>query len=181
MKLFLANTVFISALVCPLSSVSAADKSLASTLNIYVFPTAGQDSSRQSSDEASCYQWAVNNSGVDPFDVERNAAAQAQQSNEAQQRAEKEGAGAGAKGALRGALGGALIGEIADDDAGGGAAIGAVIGTVRGRRKGREARSQAQRNVQQQEQMQQQVTAQQRDDFKRAFSVCLEAKDYLVK
>ena len=46
-----------------------AQKSLAATLNVYVFPTTGQDASQQSKDEAECYQWAVGNTGSDPFDL----------------------------------------------------------------------------------------------------------------
>ena len=34
-------------------------KTLAATLNVYVFPTEGQTSEQQSKDEAECYGWAV--------------------------------------------------------------------------------------------------------------------------
>ncbi|NOR41392.1 MAG: hypothetical protein GQ537_09290, partial [Gammaproteobacteria bacterium] len=51
----------------------------------------------------------------------------------------------------------------------------------RGRRRGRQQQAQAQQQVQQQSQRQQQATAEQMDSFKRAFSVCLEAKNYMVK
>jgi hypothetical protein len=36
-------------------------KSLSSTMEVYVFPTEGQDASQQSIDEAECYQWANEN------------------------------------------------------------------------------------------------------------------------
>ena len=36
-------------------------ESLANTLDVYVFPSAGQDSSQQNIDESSCYEWAVSN------------------------------------------------------------------------------------------------------------------------
>ena len=49
----------------------AAEQSLASTLNIYVFPSKGQAESQQSEDESACYQWAVQNSGVDPFELQK--------------------------------------------------------------------------------------------------------------
>ena len=41
-----------------------AQKSLASTLNVFVFPTKGQPATQQSQDEAACYQWAVQNTGT---------------------------------------------------------------------------------------------------------------------
>lgn len=42
-------------------------------------------------------------------------------------------------------------------------------------------RLKAQQQAQQQGQAQQQATAEQVDNFKKAFSVCLEVKDYMVK
>ena len=41
-----------------------AGKSLASTLEVYVFPAAGQPADQQSKDEAECYSWAVSNTGL---------------------------------------------------------------------------------------------------------------------
>ena len=52
-----------------------------------------------------------------------------------------------------------------------GAAYGAAAGAVAARRRSRAASQQAQ----------QQATAEQVGNFKKAFSVCLEAKDYMVK
>ena len=91
------------------------------------------------------------------------------------------GTGAGARGAVRGAAAGALIGEIASDDAGKGAAYGAAAGAIGGRRRARRARSEAQSQVEVQAAQAQQATAEQLENFKKAFSVCLEAKQYLVK
>lgn len=170
---------FMAMLTMPVSSEG--QKTLASTLDIYVFPTAGQDSKQQSTDEASCYSWAVSNTGSDPFEVSRQAEQHAQQSASSQQQASQAGAGSGARGAFRGAAVGALIGEIADDDAGKGAAIGATAGLLRGRRLGRQEQARAQQQAQQQSQNQQRATAEQMNSFKRAFSVCLEAKGYMVK
>ena len=86
----------------------------------------------------------------------------------------------GLKGAARGAAGGALIGGIAGD-AGKGAAIGAASGAVAGRSRGRQQQQAAEQQVAQQSAQAQQATAQQLDNFKKAFSVCLEAKKYMVK
>ena len=48
-------------------------KTLAATINVYVFPNAGQDAARQSKDESQCYAWAVQNTGSDPFQLAKQA------------------------------------------------------------------------------------------------------------
>lgn len=173
----------------------APQKSLAATLDVYVFPTTGQTPEQQSTDEAACYSWAVQNAGVDPFALQKQAEQQQQQAQQAQQQtqqAQKEiaaaGQGAGVKGAVGGAAAGALIGEIASDDAGKGAAYGAAAGAIMARRRAHGAQAEASQQVQQQSQQAQQqsqqaqqLTAEQMDNFKKAFSVCLEAKKYMVK
>ena len=47
------------------------NKSLASTLEIYVFPGDGQKEDQQSKDKGECYEWAAGNTGVDPFDLQK--------------------------------------------------------------------------------------------------------------
>ena len=158
-----------------------APESLAATLDVYVFPTKGQTPGQQSEDEAACYQWAVGNTGVDPFAAQKQAEAQAQQAGAQTQQAAQAGQGAGARGALGGAAVGALVGEIADDDAGKGAAWGAALGGISARRHARSAQQQATQQVESQSQQAQAATATEIDNFKKAFSVCLEAKDYMVK
>jgi hypothetical protein len=159
----------------------ASQKSLAATLETYVFPAEGQTPDQQSTDEAACYNWAVQNTGTDPFALQKQAQQIEQQSQQAQQQIAASGQGAGAKGAVGGAAIGALIGEIASDDAGKGAAYGAAAGAVISRRQTRRAKGAASQDVQQQSQQAQQATAQQVENFKKAFSVCLEGKKYLVK
>lgn len=156
-------------------------KTLASTMDIYVFPKESQAADQQSRDEASCYEWAVGNSGSDPFELQKQKVAQAEQTEEAVAAAKQSGQGAGARGAVRGAVAGAVIGEIVDDDASDGAAIGAAAGAIRSRRRARTARAEATKAAEQEGQAKQQATAVQIENFKKAFSVCLEAKDYLVK
>ena len=151
---------------------ASAQKSLAATLGIYAFPSQGQNATTQSQDEAACYQWAVGNSGVDPF----NAANQNQQ-QQAQAQAQAQGAqGQGVKTAAKGAAAGALIGGIAGD-AGTGAAAGAAAGAIAGRHRRKQAEAQAA----QQSASSQQATAQQMDAFKKAFGACMDAKKYIVK
>jgi hypothetical protein len=159
---------------------AAAQQSLASTLNVYVFPTAGQDAQQQSIDEGTCYNWAVQNTGSDPFALQKQAQQQQQQTQQAQQQAQHVGAGAGAQGAVGGAAAGALIGAIAGDT-GKGAAYGAAAGLLAGRSAGRHARASATQQATQQGQQAQAATAQQIDNFKKAFSVCLEGNNYMVK
>jgi len=158
----------------------AQQKTLAATLNIYAVPNKGQTPEQQSQDETACYQFATQNSGVDPFALQKQAAQQQQQTAQATQEASKAGQGAGVRGAVGGAAGGALVGAIAGD-AGKGAAIGAGVGVVAGRRSGRRAEEKATQQAQQQGQQAQQATQQQMDNFKKAFSVCMEAKNYMVK
>lgn len=159
----------------------AQSQSLGSTMDMFIFPAEGQDSSQQSKDEAACYEWAVGNTGVDPFSLAKQAEADQQQAQADMQAAEQAGRGAGASGAVRGAAAGALIGEIANDDASEGAAWGAAAGAVRGRRQGRAAQQQAQAQAAAQAEQREGATEQQLANFKNAFSVCLEAKEYMVK
>ena len=156
-------------------------KSLASTLEVYVFPAAGQAADQQSMDEAECYSWAADNTGSDPFDLEKQQEQQAQQTEQQVQQAQSATQGAGAMGAVRGAAAGAVIGEISDGDASQGAAYGAAAGAVVARRRSRAASEQAQQQAEEQGAAQQQATEEQIDNFKKAFGVCLEAKDYMVK
>jgi hypothetical protein len=156
-------------------------KTLASTLNIYAFPQKGQAADQQSKDEASCYDWAVQNSGNDPFELQKQSTSQAEQTEQAKASAEQSRRGSGLRGGAGGAAAGAVIGKIASDDAGKGAAYGAAAGAVGGRLKSRRSAQQATSQAEQQGQSQQQSTQEQINNFKKAFSVCLEGKDYLVK
>ncbi|HEX6994768.1 MAG TPA: hypothetical protein VF339_11555 [Gammaproteobacteria bacterium] len=164
----------------PIQAV-AQDQSLASTIDVYVFPTEGQDGRQQSTDEAACYEWAVSNTGSDPFDLAKQQHANAQQSQAELEAAQEVGRGAGAGGFVGGAAAGALIGEIANDDAAEGAAWGAGLGAIASRRAGKHAREQAAAETTRQAESRETSTAEQVENFKKAFSVCLEAKKYLVK
>jgi len=164
-----------------MQSASSGQKSLAATMDVYVFPTTGQSSEQQSKDEATCYQWAVQNTGTDPFQLQQQQATEKQQAAEASQQAAQVGEGSGVRGAARGAAAGALVGGIADDHWGKGAAWGAAIGGLAARRRGHMAQEEATQQVQAQSQEAQQATQEQMTNFKKAFSVCLEAKKYMVK
>ena len=111
-------TLLLFALPFSIGFAQDASNTLASTLDVFVFPTEGQDSSQQSKDEAECYSWAADNTGSDPFQLESD--------NE-------------------------------------------------------QAQAQAEQQAAQQSATSQQATDEQVGNFKKAFSVCLEAHDYMVK
>jgi hypothetical protein len=178
------HSILLTALLAvPLAGAIADEsgKSLASTLEVYVFPTEGQSAEQQSKDEAECYGWATSNTGSDPFELQKQSEQQQQQTEQQVAQAKSATQGAGAKGAVKGAAAGALIGEVSGGDAGDSAAIGAAAGAIASRRRGRAASAHAQEEAQAQGAAQQQAIADQVDNFKKAFGVCLEAKDYMVK
>jgi hypothetical protein len=160
---------------------ASAQKTLAATLNVYVFPAAGQNASQQSKDESECYQWAVQNTGTDPFAAQKQAQATQQQAAQQQQQVQQATQGAAVKGAAKGAAAGALIGEVASNDADEGAKYGAAAGALAGRHAKKQAQAKAQQQAQQQTQQAQALSAEQIGGFQKAFSVCLEAKKYMVK
>ena len=159
----------------------AQQKSLAATMNVYVFPTKGQTAQQQSTDEASCYNWAVQNTGNDPFALQKQSQQAQKQADQAQQQIAQSGKGAGAVGAVGGAAAGALIGEIAGHSASAAAGWGALAGAVIARRRTHRAKEEASEQVEEQNQQAQQATAEQVENFTKAVSVCLEAKNYMVK
>ena len=155
----------------------AQSQSLGSAMGVSVFPANGQDSTQQSKDEAECYSWAEENSGVDPFELQKQQDAKDQQTAEqlaAAEDAQRSG------GAVKGAAAGAVVGELAGNDVGHSAAVGAAIGAVGNRRRNRSAQQQA-AQVEQQAAGAQQATEAQIETFMNGFTACLEAKDYVAK
>lgn len=142
--------------------------SMAKSLGMYVFPSNNQDAATQQADEAACYSWAVQQSGVDPLNLPEV---------KPQEVPGGMGAAGAVGGAAKGAAVGAAIGAISGD-AGKGAAIGATAGGFGGLRQGRRAQRQGQAQAQQQAVNQE---AQMMNEFKKAFAVCLEGKGYTVK
>ena len=140
---------------------------LTKKLSIYVFPAKGQDAAQQNKDIMACYTWAKQQSGVDPFNPPKVEA----------QEVAKGPDGTGVRGAARGAAAGAAIGAITGD-AGEGAAVGALTGAMAGRHA-RKSRTNAQ-----QQQSQQAASNKEQElinNFKKAFSACIEAKGYTIK
>ena len=91
----------------------SAPPSIAQTLDVYVFPNDGQTPEQQSKDEGYCYNWAMTNSGVDPFQTQKTEQQANKQAATDQQNISAAGAGAGVRGAVGGAAAGALVGELA--------------------------------------------------------------------
>jgi hypothetical protein len=144
----------------------SAQKSLAQGLGMYVFPAQQQTKEVQDKDEYDCYQWAKQQSGVDPL-----VPAQPAQQQEPEKRR-----GGAVRGAAKGAAVGTAVGAIAGDT-GKGAAIGAVVGGAGG------ASGQAQANkaeAQKQQQQAQQAAANTKNEFTKAFGACLKGKGYTV-
>jgi hypothetical protein len=164
----------------PLISAPTGTKTLAATLKVYAFPGAGQSATQQSQDETECYNWAVQETGNDPFHVANQAAQAQQQAAQQQQQAKESTSGSAVRGAVGGAAGGALIGAIAGN-AGKGAAIGAGVGAIGNRARAESQAKQASQQAAQQSQAAAKTSAEQMNDFKKAFSACLEAKKYTVK
>jgi hypothetical protein len=130
-----------------------------------VYPAKGQTTAQQKKDDAECYAWAKQTTGIDPAAVASTPPPQ--------QTGPAVGGGQRARGAVRGAAGGAAIGAIAGD-AGAGAGIGALVGTMAG---GRQAR-------QQQAAQNEQAVAQHHEminTHQRAFSACMEGRGYTIK
>ncbi len=155
-------------LVSPgLSGQGGLGDAVAKKVGLYVFPAQGQDAAQTDKDESECYTWAVQQSGVDPLNPPTVEAAPVQTGPD----------GTVVKSGAKGAAMGAAIGAIAGD-AGKGAAIGAVSGGFGGmgrRRMGRQVQQAAGQQAAVNKE------AELMNNFKKAFSVCLEGKGYTVK
>ena len=139
---------------------------ISQTGGLIVFPSKDQSKQQQKEDEFACYLWAMEQTGIDPLNLPK-VEAQVQSGP----------TGGAVRGAAGGAAAGAAIGAIAGD-AGKGAAIGATAGALRGRRAGQQA--QAQQNQQSAAQANA-INEDVKNQFKKAFSACMEGKGYTVK
>ena len=160
----LISIIFLALIIA--NNAPAQDANIAKSLGMYVFPAKDQNKEQQDLDEFSCYKWAMQQTGYDPMNPTKVTP----------QEAESHG-GTAVRTAAKGAAMGAAIGAIAGD-AGKGAAIGAASGGFLGvsRRAHADAASQ-----QQAEAAAKQQELAMLNDYKKAFSVCLEGKGYTVK
>ncbi len=130
-----------------------------------IYPAKGQSAEQQKQDEYSCYGFAKDQSAFDPM-----AAPTATTARPEQQQAPA------VRGAARGALLGAAVGAVAGDT-GQGAAIGAAAGGTFGLMRKRDA----ERKDQEWEQQQTAIYQQNRQNYDRAFSACMEGRGYTVR
>jgi len=164
----LLSFCLLTASLAVMDSSIAQPGSLASSLGLFVYPSADQEPDRLELDEFQCYQWSKNATGVDPLVAQPPA------------RVEVSGGEAGAAGrsAVRGAARAALIADVADRDTSDAAWAGALLGARRGRRDQQARNEQAERNAEAE------ITAQneaQTENFKKGFSACMEGRKYTVK
>ena len=144
---------------------------IAQSNELIIYPKNNQSSEQMEKDKFECYSWAKNQTGFDPMQPATATSAPPQK-------------GASQGGVVRGAAGGALVGTAAGAIAGNtgkGAAIGAASGAlIGGMRKNSQRRQQQQAE---QDWANQQVTQYQarRNEYNRAYSACLEGRDYTVK
>ena len=173
-------------LTCLVASPAAMAQatSLSTTMNVHVFPREGQDEVQQSMDEAECYTWAADRTGTDPFELSRQAAEQMAASEQAMAQAQSAGQGSTGRAAAGGAVAGGLIGGVfgsGKNSGWKGAAAGAATGAVVGSSRKRRAQADASQQVAAESAQTQAANQAQMDDFKTAFTTCLEAKDYIAK
>ncbi len=136
-----------------------------------IYPSEGQTAEKQMMDQLECYNWAIQQSGVDPAAAEDKVVQQHQQAQ--QQAAASQGGAVG--GAARGALAGVAIGAIAGD-AGKGAAIGAAAGGMAGGMRSRRQRQEAGAQAEQAKQM----YAEAMGTWDRAYVACVQGRGYTV-
>lgn len=146
---------------------SSMTASLNKALGIYVFPAKEQTPDKQATEEQSCYTWAVSNSGVDPLNMTPTKPESVATGPD----------GSAVKGAAKGAVAGVAIGAIAGD-AGTGAAIGAAAGGMKGAKGGKQKQAQKEQKAKQDAAAADKAKV---DNFKKAYSACLEGKGYSVK
>jgi hypothetical protein len=157
----------------------ASDKTLASSVGLMVYPSKGQSRDQQAQDDAQCFAWARDQSGYDPMNPPPPPRAPLVSTGHSDDVAR-----GAVGGAAVGAAGGALIGAIAGN-AGKGAGIGAATGLLAGglhahaqdEREVEREKAQAQARIDEQQAARQELV----QKFRRAMSVCLEARGYATK
>ena len=131
---------------------------------VFAYPKKGQSQEQFEKDQFECHKWAVGQTGVDPNKPQQTAAAPPPQQ------------GGAVKGAARGAAIGAIGGAIGGN-AGKGAAIGAGVGAAGGAIRQNQANKQT---AQAQQQAESQAQAG-RNQYDKAYAVCLEGRGYQVR
>ena len=134
---------------------------------LYIYPANGQSAEQLDKDKYECYSWAKNDTGFDPMAVPTTSSAPP--------KGQKKSGGA-----VKGGLGGAVIGGILGDSkksAKRGALAGGLIGGVS--QSSKNARTEQKRSNW--EQKESANYANNRNNYNRAYSACLEGRGYTVK
>ncbi|RKZ91732.1 MAG: hypothetical protein DRQ43_09805 [Gammaproteobacteria bacterium] len=135
--------------------------------DLMIFPAQGQSNEQTEQDKFSCYGWAKQQTGFDPMAAPTTSTPPPSQQQSS-------------GGVVRGALGGVALGAILGDSsrsARNAGVAGALIGGVR-------QNSANNQTVQKTEQWKQQEAgnyANNRNQYNRAYSACLEGKGYTVR
>ena len=135
--------------------------------DLYIYPAGGQSAEQMDKYKYECYNWAKNDTGFDPMEVPTTSTAPPS--------GQKKSGGV-AKGALAGAATGAIIGDKSKY-ARRGAAAGGLIGGVRQSSHN----TKVDQSQQQWEQQEASRYANERNNYNRAYSACLEGRGYTVK
>lgn len=141
----------------------AVGAALAHADNLYIYPAKGQSPQQEDEDKGACMSFATSQTGFNPMNEPTATSAPPPQQG----------------GAGRGLFGGALLGTVVGAIAGNtaeGAEIGAAAGGLFGGMRAKQSRDQQQQWADQQASQYQQN----RDNFNRAYSACLEGRGYTV-
>ena len=134
---------------------------------LYIYPAQGQSADQQDKDKFECYNWAKRDTGFDPMALPTTSSAPPKGKK-------KSG------GAVTGALGGAVLGGILGDSgksAKRGAVAGGLIGGVRQGSKN----SKTEQKRSDWERKESANYANNRNNYNRAYSACLEGRGYTVR
>jgi hypothetical protein len=132
-----------------------------------IFPAKGQSNEQLEKDKFSCYGWAKQQSGFDPMTAPTT-------STPAPSQQQKSG------GIVRGALGGAALGAILGDSSRSARNAGAAGALIGGARQN-SANNKTQQQTEQWKQKEANNYANNRNQYNRAYTACLEGKGYTVK
>ncbi|MEJ2691081.1 MAG: glycine zipper 2TM domain-containing protein [Deltaproteobacteria bacterium] len=143
---------------------------------VYFYPNKGQSPEQQDRDRYECYLWAKKQTGFDP------SAPGLPPHNRLEVVAEPPPGAGTAVGAVTGALLGAAVASRHHEPEG--ALVGALAGGILGSAVEASNRQQAasmQQYYDRQAEQRAAVTERQADDYRRAFTACLEGRDYTVR
>ena len=159
-------------MIFPIKTVAVSSVMLMFTVpalatELYIYPAGGQSAEQMDKDKYECYNWARKDSGFDPMAAPTTATAPP---------GGQKKSGGVVKGGLVGAATGVIIGDNRKATRRGAAAGGLIGGVRQSSHNTRVDQSQ-----QQWEQQEASRYANERNNYNRAYSACLEGSGYTVK